>query len=293
MGPSAEQRPSFEESLALAGSAGRYTLELDDLWEGQAGTVFGGFLLAVVIRAAGLESSACRPVSVACQYLKPTAVGVPIEINVLSLKRGRLNELLRVSIVQAGKPTVEALVRGGDTGEGPVFSPHSRPILDDPLSLPVMVDLVRELMGQSPRTSEIFESRHWGPGKRPDSDDEFWNRLGPGVVYDDPFLEAARFVLGMDNQGVAVMNRLDQFWKPPQEQALEWGFANLDSLLHFHHAVGTEWLYTKTRVVTGGDGLAGTATELWSTNSDLLATAMSQIAFFPLREDWSVLPSGS
>jgi acyl-CoA thioesterase len=268
-------------------------LEVGGLWEGQAGNVFGGFLLAVLIRAAGLETSAARPLSVACHYLKPTVVGEPLDVTVQSLRRGRTNELLRVSIGQAGKPTVEALVRAADGGSGPGFAPTRRPALDDPLSRPLMADLLREHGREPSRNFEIMELRHRGPGKAPEGDDDFWCRLGPGVIYDDPFLEAARFVLGMDNQGVAVMNRFDRFWRPELEQTLEWGFANVDSLVHFHQAVGTEWLYTLTRVVTGRDGFVSAETELWSTGGDLLATAMSQIGFFPLREGWAFLPSGS
>ena len=48
---------AFETALSLSGADGQYQLELDRTWEGQPGNVWGGFLLAVVLRAAGLTAT--------------------------------------------------------------------------------------------------------------------------------------------------------------------------------------------------------------------------------------------
>jgi acyl-CoA thioesterase len=280
----------FTKALDLDGVAGRYGVEVDEtVWEGQAGTVFGALLLAIVVRAAGIESSAARPVSMACQYMRPTVIGVPLEIEVASLRRGRTNELLRVAIGQAGKPTVEALVRTADGDSGPECSPSRRPEFEDPLTWPSLVDVFREHGMEPSGPKEAFEVRHRGPDRAPDRDDDFWFRLIPGVTYDDPYMEAARVVMGLDSQGVAVLSRLDRLWGPAEREPFEWGFSNLDSLIHFHQATGTEWLCSVSRVVTGCDGFVSAQSQTWSADGDLLATAMSQIAFFPLREGWSFL----
>jgi hypothetical protein len=118
-------------------------------------------------------------------------------------------------------------------------------------------------------------------------DADAWWRLASRATYSDPFMEAARMLLGMDGQGTAVLKRLDRFWDQADREAFDWGFSNLDSLIHFHQAAGTEWLYTLSRVMTGGGGFASVQSQTWSPDGNLLATVMSQIAFFPLREGWS------
>ena len=42
----------FERALAFSGGEGGYVLDVDDSWAGQLGHLFGGFLLAAVVRAA-------------------------------------------------------------------------------------------------------------------------------------------------------------------------------------------------------------------------------------------------
>jgi acyl-CoA thioesterase len=277
----------FERSLTLEGTSGRYSLDVDEVWEGQPGNIFGGFLLGVLVRTAGLETSAAKPVSMTCQYLRPTRLGETLDISAVSMRRGRNNELLRVSIGQAGKPTVEALVRTADAESGPECTPANQPELDDPLSWPLAVDVFRQLgMAPPPLFVSAVDAHLRGPDRRvPGIDADSWWRLASRATYDDPFMEAARMLLGMDGQGMAVLRRLDRVG--PAGEALDWGFSNLDSLIHFHQTAGSEWLYVLSRVMTGRDGFASVQTQTWSPEGDLLATVMSQIAFFPLREGWS------
>jgi acyl-CoA thioesterase len=112
--------------------------------------------------------------------------------------------------------------------------------------------------------------------------------MGPGIIYDDPFLEAARYVLAMDTQGATILRRIGALEGTGQPD-LQWGFANLDSMVHFHRWQGTDWLYIENRVITGSHGFVSVQTQAWSNGGDLLATIMSQVAFFPLRHGWSML----
>jgi hypothetical protein len=112
-------RHAFEEALAFEGSGGHYRFHVDDRWEAQPGNLFGGFVLALVVRSAGLMSTASRPLSLACQFVRPARAGVPIEATVDSLRRGRTNELLSVTLSQADKPVTEAYVRAVDRAAGP------------------------------------------------------------------------------------------------------------------------------------------------------------------------------
>jgi acyl-CoA thioesterase len=274
--------------LALNGADGRYRLEPDATLEGQPGNIFGGVLLGIVMRAAGLAASATRPASAAVQFLRPATMSEPLDIEALSLKRGRSSELLAVSVTQAGKTVAEAQIRATDEGEGPICAPSETPPpeLGDPFSLPDMWEIQSGDGRKPPGISAHWEDRtdDFEPGQRHGS---FWNQLRPAVTFADPFLEAARYTLALDSGGGAVLNLLSTEVYGRSESP--WGFSNLDALIHFHQPRGTEWIYTTTRVVTGSDGLASTQTQNWSSDGNLLATNMSQIAFFPLPPGWSAV----
>ena len=81
---------------------------------GPAGECLRRVVLAVAVRAAGLVATAARPLSISCQFLRPAKVGLPIEATVVSMRRGRTNELLAVTLEQAGKTVTEAHVRAVD-----------------------------------------------------------------------------------------------------------------------------------------------------------------------------------
>jgi hypothetical protein len=268
----------FEESLAFAGSGDQYRLQVDDRWEAQPGNIFGGFVLAVVVRAAGMVSTAWRPLSMACQFVRPARVGVPIEATVVSLRRGRTNELLSVTLKQADKTIAEAYVRAVDGGPGPVFEPQRRPRSSDPLSLPLSTEADRALGVEPAKFLHQIESRD-SRGATDDRDLVAWWRLGPGITYDDPWLEGARLAITMDAAGAAVVRRFLAEGHP--RNLFPWGFSNLDGLGHFHELAGTEWLCIETQILTGAGGYASAQTQTWSADSKrLLASAITQLGFF-------------
>lgn len=273
----------FDADLSLRGDAGRYELTVDSTWQGQPGIVYGGFLLAIVLRAAGLDSSASRPVSLACQFLRPAVIDVPLEIAVTSMRRGRTTDLLSVSITQAGKAVAEAHVRAAEPGSGPAFEPRARPGLVDPLSMRLAQDLPLALGVEAANFSDHIESRAPDFTRADLRDDNYctWFRWGEGIVYDDPFLEAARYAMALDLTAPAVLHRLGFTWDPQQRQ-LPWGFTNLDLLAHFHNAPGTEWIWAEASAVVGLDGFGNAEAQIWSTDGQLLATGASQVAFFPI-----------
>lgn len=271
----------FEADLSLRGDAGRYEVTVDETWEGQPRNVYGGFLLAIVLRAAGLESTASRPVSLACQFLRPAAVGVPLDIAVTSLRRGRTTDLLGVSITQAGRIVAEAHVRAAGAGPGPVFEPRLRPGLVDPLSMRLAQDLPRAAGWEAANFAEHIECRAPDFTQADLADDDYctWFRWGEGVVYDDPFLEAGRYAMALDITAPAVLHHLE-FVR--QQGELPWGFSNLDLLAHFHSARGTEWIWSEASAVVGLDGFGNARVQVWASDGQLLATGTSQVAFFPL-----------
>ena len=76
-----------------------------------------------------------------------------LDIDVVSLRRGRTSELLAVSVGQAGKRVVEAQIRTTDGGFGPVCEPQEPPTLVDPLSRPPAAAAMRAVGVEPPEPS--------------------------------------------------------------------------------------------------------------------------------------------
>ena len=269
----------FQASLDLDGAGGHYEQVVPAAWEGQPGLVYGGFTLATVVRAAGLESATGRPASVMCQFLRPVAVEDPIRIDVTPVRRGRSSDLLHVSLIQSNRLAVDAQVRTTTATSGPEIPASPSRDLDEPLSF----RNARELYAEDgweliPNFMNHLEARvDWETEK---SDCFAWSRFAEGLVFEDPFLEAARVSFLIDQQAPAVLNHLG-FLRGPRRFELPWFFTNLDLFVHFHKAHGTDWLCYISNVTGGLDGVAAARTEAWSQEGELLATAHSQIAFFP------------
>ena len=240
--------------------------------------MYGGFSVAMIVRSAGLESSSGRPVSLACQFVRPLLVNHSVDIGVIAVRKGRSSELLRVSLMQSGKLAVEALMRTSSATEGPECSSRSLD-LGDPFSLRPTREFTRkDGWERDPADLKLAEGR--GNGVSTEADHLYWLRFNDGLVYDDPFVEGARIAFALDDQGPAVLQRLGYMWGPKRKE-LPWGFTNLDMLVHFHKPRGTDWLCSVSDVTDGHNGIASAQSQVWSRTGELLATGLSQIAFFP------------
>ncbi|MCD0451390.1 thioesterase family protein [Actinocorallia sp. API 0066] len=92
-------------------AAGRYGVRLAEEYSfGEA--VNGGYLLGVLLRAAVAESSHAHPLTTAASFLRPAQPG-PAEVLVEQRKTGRTAATARVSLVQDGRPVVDAMVTTG------------------------------------------------------------------------------------------------------------------------------------------------------------------------------------
>lgn len=88
--------------------ADRFRAELDGGF-GFAQAINGGYLMAVLGRAAVAASSHAHPVSTATSFLRVAKPG-PAEIVVERRKSGRTAEMARVTLVQDDAPVVDALI---------------------------------------------------------------------------------------------------------------------------------------------------------------------------------------
>src|SRR6185436_14474549 len=95
------------EDTAVEGKEGRYVARLSSDW--QVWGPMGGYVAAVALRAAAAQATLPRPVAFACQFLSVADFSA-VDLEVVTLRSSRRAEALRVSMTQAGRPVLEALV---------------------------------------------------------------------------------------------------------------------------------------------------------------------------------------
>jgi acyl-coenzyme A thioesterase PaaI-like protein len=119
----------FDEATAVRKAGdGRYSAVLDAGY-GIGEALNGGYLMAVLARAALDASAHPHPVATATSFLRVASPG-PAEIRVEPLKSGRTADVARLTLVQDDQAVVEALITSGvlDAGAEPDFTAAAVPI---------------------------------------------------------------------------------------------------------------------------------------------------------------------
>lgn len=286
----------FARDLRPEGRDGRYTLRIPLAYQGREGQPFGGVTAAAAVRAAGLEAEHPRVASLSLHYVRPLAIDTDLDIRVEPLKRGRRSEVRRVTMEQDGKIVLHALavttpsepVRGF-----PAFEPVVRPAFPDPAGLPRMADVIAEngfevRRDHNIRTADVRVPRDADDraGVAPDHDRHFiWAAsYGFTAVSDDPWVEAARVAVMCDCQGTLQRSgeATDVSIPFPAVGSPIGGIVNLDLTIHYHPTNRpTPWLWTDGEASAAAGGLANGSCAVWSTDGDLLATAVTQVMIVP------------
>ena len=102
---------SFDLATAVRGGPERWTAEVDPGWT-VAGRPNGGYLLALVTRAALEAVGQPHPLAVSGHFLSPAEPG-PAALAVRVLRAGRSLSTARVTLAQEGAARLEALVTAG------------------------------------------------------------------------------------------------------------------------------------------------------------------------------------
>lgn len=269
---------TFELATAIEGEGEQYRGAIDPEWF-IWGPV-GGYLAAIALRAMGAASTHCRPATFSCQFLNVGAAG-PVEVLVGRRKSGRRAECLRASVIQAGKPLVEAqswIVADDLTGlqhdharMPPVSSASDLPPWDgvrdggrDDESLsPIWAHIERRLPKQ-------LESLH-----QPVPEWSCWLRLTRPIPADDLVLQAALVLLWMDmtpwNAALATHGWPTTHIAPTLDLTVQFQ-PDFYGLM----ANPSTWLLAETRSPNAGAGLFGAHGMVWSETGRLLAVGAAQ-----------------
>jgi acyl-CoA thioesterase len=113
------------------GDPSTYDVELDAGWS-IGGRPNGGYLMAVLARAATDAVDRPHPLAVSGHFLRPPAGG-PAEVRVDVAKTGRTVSTVRATLWQDDKACLDTLVTAGELAGGPVdFAAAPMPVLPTP-----------------------------------------------------------------------------------------------------------------------------------------------------------------
>jgi len=193
---------AFDEDsrVVAAGAAGAFTAELTGRWNGTAGAVNGGYMLATCIRALALGMPFPDPIVVSGFFLRPGGAG-PATVRTSVIRSGRTMAFGESALSQDGKDVVRATAAFtglGGTGQdgtaqdgtgqdgtgqdGPVFLDGTPPALPPPaecIGVPVgsfgLASIAERIEFRSAELPGWFRGQ---PSGRPAS--EFWMRFADG-----------------------------------------------------------------------------------------------------------------
>ena len=260
----------------VEGADGRFRAHLSRDWEVWGPN--GGYVAAVALRAAGAATSLRRPASFACQYLNVAQFDA-VDLAVQTLRASRRAAALRVSMTQRERPILEALVWVVDDNvPGLEHDIAVMPAVPSFSALPSFDELAIPGYPWFPFWNNI-ESRPIDPGERTQAGEpvyRIWLRYRPTATFDDPFIDAARLVVGLDTMMWPAASRGHEPQAPYQAP-------NLDLAVQFHRAAPeAEWLFVDAQSAIGSGGLLGCRSQMWTAEGRLLATGTGQLFCRPV-----------
>ncbi len=257
---SAFARATRVQRRSPSGDEASYDVELDLGW-GIGGKPNGGYLLAVVSRAALHAADRSHALAVSGHFLRPPSGG-PAEVRTTVLRSGRTVATVRTTLLQHGRPCLETLVTAGELAPTePDYSAAVPPTLPPPhacLGGPppgFRVELLEHVEVRIDPATAAFGRDGPKPSGRPEM--RGWVRFRDGAETD-----ALALPLIVDALPPTVFNLGRYGWAPTVE---------LTSLLRALPAPG--WLACIARTDVVADGWFDEGVEVWDERGRLVAQA--------------------
>jgi acyl-CoA thioesterase len=236
--------------------AGRYQAELDAAYA-FAEALNGGYLMAVLLRAAVDASPHAHPVATSASFLQVARPG-PAEVRVEARKAGRTAAMSLVTLVQDGRPIVDAMVTSGTLAADATPDWSGEPPAMPPIDECVGFDSGERDRGFADQVEMRFDPATMGwldgrPSGRPEARAYF--RLKDGYPPD-----AFALALAVDGLPPVVLNTGSQGWAPTVE--LTW---------HMRAVPAPGWLTVHGSGRLVQDGWFDEEVEVWDTAGRLVA----------------------
>jgi acyl-CoA thioesterase len=277
----------LEQDTRVHGGDGLWTASLSKDWNIWGPN--GGYLAAVLLRAAGSHATPARPASLAVHFLARAGFD-EVTLTTRTLRRTRRAEAVAVSMVQGDRAVAEALAwfvlddLDGLDHDVAVMPAVARP---DQLKTFEQHRIDHDIPAPPFPFWDNLEQwpcrwrSDWPPPEASDPVSEAWFRFRPGATFDDPLVDAGRLVVLLDTMGWPAAVQAHA-WKwgegPPQ-----WIAPSLDLYVQFHDFRPDEpVLFSRTESPLGTGGLIACEGRVWSPDGALLASAASQLLSTPV-----------
>jgi len=269
----------LEKDTRVSGSDGRYTIELSEDWRLLGPN--GGYMAAVALRAAGMEAAIRRPASISCHFISQPRFA-SADLTVTAHQRGRRAESFHVTMLQDGRPVLQAIIRTAVEGSGVEHDVTRMPEVPPPSALKPFLHHWEGPLDDTITFWQNIDSRIVYPERINPVDQSFpptvveWYRFQPTPTFSDPFVDACRMVILMDTfTWPAGAN-------PHPREARQVIGVNLDVVAWFHHS-GSDapWLLCDYESPIARAGLVGGHGRVWSEDGRLLATGGAQVLCIP------------
>ena len=274
----------FAADTELAVGDGTYSRMLHRDWEIWGPN--GGYLGALALRAAGAHCGRARPANATVHFLGVASFDEPVEIAPHTLRSTKVATSMRVSMQQAGRPILEALVWAIDEGLGGLAHSYGPPPdVRHWANLPSIQERAEAegIEHTNPyRFWDNFEQRptvwisNWpNRGSQPPVY-ENWLRFTPTPSASDPWLEAGRLLLLADLGAWPAVSRAhvqDAYVAPSIDVSCEF------------HRLPTEpgWYLLRGVAPHASGGLIGSHQQVWNDHGELLASGISHLLCRPVR----------
>jgi acyl-CoA thioesterase len=263
---------------------GRYTAQVSRDWEIWGPN--GGYLAAIVLRAAGRHTGRDRPASISVQFLRPGRFEA-LDLELRTVRATRRADCVHVTARQGGDDILTAQVWAVD--ETPGLEHHHAPMpLDTP---PEATPTIAERLEAAGRAGEPSPFPFWlNFEARPlDWIDDWENRL-PGepvaggwyrFAHDepaaDPWVDGGRSVILADTFTWPAATRAH---RPVQDLIAP----SLDLMVQLHHHVAdSPWLLVRGEAPVAHRGTIGCTTRVWSADGRLAAIGAGTCLCTPVR----------
>ncbi|MFT4298684.1 MAG: thioesterase family protein [Aeromicrobium sp.] len=242
-------------------SPGVRALDVNSDWNTPAGTANGGYLLAILLRAALEESAKPDPLSVAVTYLATTRPG-PATITVTPLREGRLVSSYTVALHQGERAIAHATISLHDAAAAPAS------------------DLREPLPGDAVGTPEtgVDPLADWPVGTIPIADRYTTRHVGtPGWMAGDPsgLPEAAFWIRPADGRPIDSLaaGAIVDAYPPVVAELGHIASSTIQLTVHFWRHCSTDWALMEVVTSQVIDGFHDEDVHLWDRDLNLVATS--------------------
>lgn len=265
-----------DTTVTATGTDGVYMTNIEPDWVVWGPN--GGYVAALILRAAQQALGRARPVSINVHFLAGAAVG-EAEIRTTVTRTTRFATAATIELHQGDRLCVTAMVWGADEMGGLEHHIPEPPEVPSPLELPSTDELYADEEPPHPFWQNV-DTRPIGWVEDPadlvlNGQTERWYRFVPTATFEDPWVDACRSLILLDIDSWSAACRAHTF-------PIDWFAPTIELSVRFlSSAAEDEWLLSRASSPVATTGIVDAQGEIWTEGGRLVATGTSTLLCLP------------